>query len=132
MARRERSIAVLLALAALAAPDFASGAARPADPLENAKTAIRQKNFAAALVELQRLAKAGNANAQSILIHFGWIYVVVESAPIIPGDKDRRRFPLRRVHHRIHQPGDIIRTGSNAGGRMLAQIAVRNHPTHLR
>src|SRR5258708_32811255 len=29
-----------------------------------------------------------NANAQPVLIHFGGIDVVVESAPIVPGNKD--------------------------------------------
>ena len=57
-------LGVLAAGAALAAP-------RPAaDPLEGVKTAIRLKNFTEAATGLQRLAVAGNAEAQYLLAAF--------------------------------------------------------------
>ena len=41
-----------------------------ADPLEGVKTSIRLKNFGAAQSDLQRLADAGNADAQYLLAAF--------------------------------------------------------------
>ena len=60
-------LAVLAAGAALAAPRQAW---QPADPLEGVKTAIRLKNFTEAATGLQRLAVAGNAEAQYLLAAF--------------------------------------------------------------
>src|ERR1700726_1452475 len=60
-------LAVLAAGAALAAP---RQPIRPPDPLEGVKTAIRLKNFTEAATALQRLAAAGNAEAQYLLAAF--------------------------------------------------------------
>ncbi|TLY72895.1 MAG: SEL1-like repeat protein, partial [Gammaproteobacteria bacterium] len=60
-------IGVLAAGVALAAPGQFS---RAADPLEGVKTAIRLKNFTEAATALQRLAAAGNAEAQYMLAVF--------------------------------------------------------------
>ena len=53
---------------------LAAGAAlavsRPPDPLDGVKTSIRLKNFAAAASELQKLAAAGNPDAQYLLAVF--------------------------------------------------------------
>src|SRR5207249_2277074 len=43
---------------------------RPPDPLDGVKTSIRLKNFAAAATELQKLAAAGNPDAQYLLAVF--------------------------------------------------------------
>ncbi|TLY94167.1 MAG: sel1 repeat family protein [Gammaproteobacteria bacterium] len=74
--RRPALLAVLGVLAvgaalavgtALAAPQQFS---RAADPLEGVKTAIRLKKFAEAATALQKLASAGNADAQYMLAVF--------------------------------------------------------------
>src|SRR2546429_8510935 len=66
-----RSLLVVLGVlavgAALAAPRQFS---RAADPLEGVKTAIRLKKFAEAATALQKLASAGNADAQYMLAVF--------------------------------------------------------------
>jgi len=60
-------LGVLAAGATLAAP---RQPIRPPDPLEGVKTAIRLKNFTEAATALQRLAAAGNAEAQYLLAAF--------------------------------------------------------------
>src|SRR5207302_1984552 len=60
-------LGVLAVGAALAAPRQFS---RAADPLEGVKTAIRLKKFAEAATALQKLASAGNADAQYMLAVF--------------------------------------------------------------
>jgi uncharacterized protein len=78
MAPRSAWTAIPLALLALATAQPAAAAAvgpakgfgRTVDPLEGAKNAIRLKNFTAAQSDLQRLADAGNADAQYMLAVF--------------------------------------------------------------
>jgi TPR repeat protein len=69
MARRDRlrASALLGGTITLLGSVIASAAQRPVDVLEGAKAHIRQKNFAAATTELQRLATAGNRDAQYLL-----------------------------------------------------------------
>ena len=57
------ALAVLAAAAALAV-------SRPAEPLDGVKSAIRLKNFTAAATELEKLANAGNPQAQYLLASF--------------------------------------------------------------
>jgi len=66
MARPECMLAVLGLLAA----GTALPVSRPPDPLEGVKASIRVKDFAAAAKALQRLADAGNAEAQYLLAVF--------------------------------------------------------------
>src|ERR1700756_5971034 len=71
MARRRRVLALLpAALGMLLAANVAWGFSRPPDPLDGVKTSIRLKNFAAAATELQKLAAAGNPDAQYLLAVF--------------------------------------------------------------
>ncbi|MBV9727553.1 MAG: hypothetical protein JO299_20530, partial [Gammaproteobacteria bacterium] len=70
-------LALLGLSCAAVSPATAAGSAAPgrsfgrtADPLESAKTAIRLKNFASAQSDLQRLAEAGNPDAQYLLASF--------------------------------------------------------------
>jgi hypothetical protein len=63
MARPERAALLLGLLCA----GVAWGVARPSDPLEPVKSAIRLKDFTAASATLQRLAAAGNSEAQYLL-----------------------------------------------------------------
>ena len=78
MAPRNACGAIALALLAVAVAHPAAAAAsgpskgfgRTADPLEGVKNAIRLKNFTGAQSDLQRLADAGNAEAQYLLAVF--------------------------------------------------------------
>ena len=78
MAPRSACAAIALTLLALALGQPAAAASagpakgfgRTADPLEGAKNAIRLKNFTGAQSDLQRLADAGNAEAQYLLAVF--------------------------------------------------------------
>src|SRR5581483_2815292 len=85
MARRDalamRAAVVLTLLAALSVPLVVAAAPRTADPLETAKSDIRLKKFAAAATELQRLAVAGNSEAQYVL---GTFYLNGLSGPRDP------------------------------------------------
>src|SRR5258705_5192102 len=71
MARSSQALLAVLGVlavgAALAAP---RQPIRPPDPLEGVKTGIRLKNFTEAATALQRLAAAGNAEAQYLLAAF--------------------------------------------------------------
>src|SRR5882724_2510606 len=58
-----------VALCALSA-HMACAAPAPADPLDSVKESIRLKQFASAASELQRLAAAGNPDAQYLLAVF--------------------------------------------------------------
>ena len=77
MGPRSTRVVVWFALLALPAAGVgvaaAAGAAKPSaktDALEGVKTAIRLKKFGAAQSDLQRLAEAGNADAQYLLASF--------------------------------------------------------------
>jgi TPR repeat protein len=63
-------LAVTLVTLGFFAAGAAFAAARPVDPLDAAKLAIRLKNFGSAALELQRLAAAGNSQAQYLLAAF--------------------------------------------------------------
>src|ERR1700757_723011 len=63
-------LCVPIAQAIAAAPAAPAKSFGRTDPLESAKTAIRLKNFGAAQSDLQRLADAGNAEAQFLLASF--------------------------------------------------------------
>jgi len=65
----ERVALALVALGALAA-HAAPASPGPADPLDGVKESIRLKQFAGAASELQRLAAAGNPDAQYLLAVF--------------------------------------------------------------
>ena len=51
--------------------------------------------------------EAGDAYAVSVLVHHGRRHVVVITAPVVPGDEDGARFPVRAFHHRVNEAGDI-------------------------
>src|SRR2546429_9870648 len=115
MARPRAALLAVLGMlavgAALAAPRQFS---RP-DPLEGVKTSIRLKKFAEAATALQKLAGAGNADAQYMLAGFfphrgngprdpaqaqGWAPKTPRPgqrrAPISPGDTVARTHPPPR------------------------------------
>ncbi|HEV2285968.1 MAG TPA: ankyrin repeat domain-containing protein, partial [Steroidobacteraceae bacterium] len=77
MARRECALALLGLLAA----GSAWAVSRPADPLAEVKSAIRLKNFTAAAASLQRLAAAGNAEAEYL---YGVFYLNGLAGPADP------------------------------------------------
>src|SRR5437762_1492591 len=67
--RRVRAL-LPAALSMVLAAGAALAVSRPPDPLDGVKTSIRLKNFAAAATELQKLAAAGNPDAQYRLAVF--------------------------------------------------------------
>src|SRR5216110_1068156 len=67
--RRVRAL-LPAALSMVLAAGAALAVSRPPDPLDGVKTSIRLKNFAAAATELQKLAAAGNPDAQYLLAVF--------------------------------------------------------------
>src|SRR5438876_4889731 len=69
LSRRVRAL-LPAALSMVLAAGAALAVSRPPDPLDGVKTSIRLKNFAAAATELQRLAAAGNPDAQYLLAVF--------------------------------------------------------------
>ena len=78
MAPRSAWLALWLAVLAMPAAQLAVAAPaakvksswKTADALEGVKTAIRMKNFSTAQSDLQRLAEAGNGEAQYLLAAF--------------------------------------------------------------
>ena len=46
----------------------------------------------------------GHADAVAERVDLRRLHVVVEPAPVVPGDEDRRRAPVRRAHDRVHDP----------------------------
>src|SRR6266511_5039271 len=54
--------------------------------------------------------------------------MVVEPAPVVPGQEDRRRLPSRTAHPRIDHLRDVLLPGADAPRRMLADAAVWDHP----
>ena len=64
------ALKLLIVCAGLALGDVAHAVSRPPDPLDGAKSQIRTKNFAAAQAQLQKLASAGNPQAEYLLAVF--------------------------------------------------------------
>ena len=58
--------------------------------------------------------------------------MVVEAAPVVPGQEDRGRPPVLAVHDRVDQPGDVGLAGADPGRRVLAVTGGRDHPAHRR
>src|ERR1700680_1986541 len=78
MVLRRQGLFVALALLATAG---ALAVSRPAGPLDGVKSSIRLKNFTAAAAELEKLASAGNREAQYLL---GAFYLNGVSGPRDP------------------------------------------------
>ena len=64
------ALKLLVLAVGLALGDAAHAVSRPPDPLDSAKGEIRTKHFAAAQTQLQKLASAGNPQAEYLLAVF--------------------------------------------------------------
>src|SRR5215212_6711334 len=58
--------------------------------------------------------------------------VVVEAAPVVPGEEDRRRLPVGAAHDGVDQAGHPGLALTDERGRVLADLVVRDHPRHGR
>ena len=54
--------------------------------------------------------------------------MVVEAAPVVPGDEDGRRFPIRAATDRVDDARHPCLTDADARRRMLADAVVRHDP----
>ena len=70
--------------------------------------------------------------AVALLVHGGRCDVVVEAAPVVPGEEDRRRGPVGALHHVVDQPGDVRLPVADLRRRVLAHCYRRDHPAHVR
>src|SRR3954454_6607374 len=51
--------------------------------------------------------EARHAQAVPALIDHRWLHVIVEAAPLVPCEKDRRRAPFGPLNHGFHEPRDV-------------------------
>ncbi len=58
--------------------------------------------------------------AVAVLVHHRRRHVIVEAAPVIPGQEDGGAVPVRSLHGGVDQPGDPGLPLAHLGGRMLA------------
>src|SRR5262249_51610554 len=73
----------------------------------------------------------GHADPVAERVDSGREDVVVEAAPVIPGQEDRGGVPDGGVpHHRVDDLGDICHSGADQGGRVLAVRLVGRDPGH--
>src|SRR6202007_53807 len=71
---------------------------------------------------------AGAPQAVAVLVHRGRHHVVVEAAPVVPGQEDRGRVPVRAFHGRVDERGHVGLALVDAGGRVLAVWLGRDDP----
>jgi hypothetical protein len=70
---------------------------------------------------------AGHPKSVAVLVDCRRHYVIVETAPLVPGQKDGSRVPIGPLHDRIHQAGNVALAGAYAcaRGRVITGGAVR-------
>ncbi len=76
--------------------------------------------------------QSGNAQAIAVVIHRRRGHVIVETAPIVPGQKDRGALPVRALHDGIDQAGHIRLARADERCRVLAVDAIRADPRDSR
>ena len=69
-----------------------------------------------------------HTQAVAVLVGFRRSNVVVEAAPVVPGQEDRRRAPVRPLHDRVDQTGHVVLAHADARGRVLAHRVRRRDP----
>src|SRR6266487_3969404 len=72
------------------------------------------------------------AQAVTIDINMRWHNVVVETAPIVPGEENCRTIPVWPLHNRIDQIRDICLASAYKGRRMLTLLTIRRNPGYCR
>ena len=76
--------------------------------------------------------QTGHPQAIALAVHSRRLDVVVEPAPVIPGQEDRRRAPVLAGHDRVDHPRGVILAGADPGRRVLRVIAGGDHPRNGR
>jgi hypothetical protein len=76
--------------------------------------------------------QAWHAQPVALTVHPRRHDVIVEAAPVVPGDEDRGRAPVRRAHDGVHQPRHPRLPHPRRGGRMLAVCVAGDDPGHVR
>src|SRR5204862_8048492 len=121
--RRVRAL-LPAALSMVVAAGAALAGSRPPDQLDGVKTSIRLKNFAAAATELQKLAAAGNPDAQYLLAVF---YLNGVNGPRDPAtaktwlEKAANKGSARGAHTRATAAGDQHPRSPRRGALALAR-----------
>ena len=71
---------------------------------------------------------AWHSYAISILINHWRHDMIIESAPVIPAQENRRTTPLGALHYCVHEIRYVGLSLANKSGRMFAVSSVRNDP----
>src|SRR5260370_16097479 len=58
--------------------------------------------------------EAGHAEPVSLAVHRRRPDMVVETAPVVPGQKDRRGAPVGALHDRVDHPRHVVLTGADS------------------
>ena len=66
--------------------------------------------------------------AVAVLVHRRGHHMVIETAPVIPGQEDRGRTPVGALHGRVDDRGDVGLAAVDAGRRVVAVRAGRGDP----
>ena len=74
----------------------------------------------------------GDAEAEAVAVDDRRHDVVVEAAPVIPGEEDRGAVPVGALHDRVDQAGDVGLAGADERRRVLRDGAVRVDPRDRR
>src|SRR6202165_3854389 len=85
-----------------------------------------------ALLRVRADDDAGHAQAVTIDVDRRWYHMVVEAAPVIPGQEDWGAAPIGARHDRIHQAGHIRLADADPRRRVLTDGARGNHPANRR
>ena len=72
--------------------------------------------------------EAGDPQAVTILVDSSGDHMIVKATPVIPGQEDGRRAPIRAAHSGVDETGDIGLAGRNRGRGMLAHGLARDDP----
>src|SRR5262249_21653676 len=74
----------------------------------------------------------GHAQAIAVLVGPGRCHVVVDPAPVVPGQEDGGGGPVGALHGGVDDRGDVGLPPVHAGGRMVAVGAGGRDPAHRR
>ena len=79
---------------------------------------------------IRRDDQSGNPQAITVLVDRRGDDAVVEAAPVVPAHEDGRGLPVRALHGRVDDRGDIGLPSVHAGRRVLAVGARWHEPAH--
>ena len=77
---------------------------------------------------------ARHAEPVSVAVDLRGSDMVVEAAPVVPGEVDGRGVPVRAAHHRVDEPGHVGLSAPDrrSRSRVLAREVPRHDPGHRR